>query len=261
MATKKISGISFLWLSSLKNILAVFFLTFVLFKTYGQTKADETGIDSHSFSTGNEKKIVKHDALETELEFYPFNMIVPSDPVIKNEAMFDYHVYHKDDKLLSGVRFFADVNTHWAKTRDLKDLIMYTEFYYGLRNFQVGVEIGSVTGQEYLSIGPQFVIYDSRVFRRISLVSRIFPDYALGYEYTTQEGVLFSNVKISSTGIGRMVFPSYQAVLQASLWLSFEKIKGMYFGVEYEYNNAKSYNNFLFERNGELFLGLKAELH
>lgn len=143
----------------------------------------------------------------------------------------------------------------------MKDLIMYTEFYYGLKNFQLGVETGSVTAEEYVSIGPQFVTYDSKIFRRASLVSRVFPDFVLGYEYTTQEFKLFDHVNISSTGMGRMVFPSYQTVSQASLWLSFEKVKGIYFGVEYEYNSASSYNNFKFTTNNELFFGIKAELH
>jgi hypothetical protein len=58
-----------------------------------------------------------------------------------------------------------------------------------------------------------------------------------------------------------MVFPSYQTVVQASLWTSFEKLKGVYFGVEYEYNSAKFYNNFKFETNSELFFGIKVELH
>lgn len=205
--------------------------------------------------------IVKHDNLETELEFYPFNMVVPNDPVIKNEAMFDYHKFSKSENTLAGLRFFADANTHWMGTRDMKDLIMYTEFYYGFRHFQIGAEAGSVTAQEYLSLGPQYVTYDSRLFRRAAIVSRVAPDFVLGYEFTTQEFDFFDHVKISSTGMGRMVFPSYQTVVQASVWTSFEKLKGIYFGIEYEYNSAKFYNNFKFETNSELFFGIKAELH
>jgi len=204
---------------------------------------------------------VKHGNLETELEFYPFNMIIPNDPVIKNEAMFDYHKFSPTEKYLYGVRFFADANTHWAKTRDMKDLIMYTEIYYGLKNFQIGAESGTVTGEEYLSVGPQLVHYDSKLFRRASLVSRVLPDFVLGYEFTTQEFNFYDHVKISSTGMGRMVLPSYQTVIQASVWISFEKLKGLYFGIEYEYNSASSYNNFRFETNNELFFGIKAELH
>jgi hypothetical protein len=205
--------------------------------------------------------IAKHDNLETELEFYPFNMIVPNDPVIKNEAMFDYHKFSKSENTLYGLRFFADANTHWMGTRDMKDLIMYTEFYYGLKHFQIGAEAGSVTAQEYLSLGPQYVAYDSRLFRRAAIVSRVAPDFVLGYEFTTQEFDFLDHVKISSTGMGRMVFPSYQTVVQASIWTSFEKLKGIYFGIEYEYNSAKFYNNFKFETNSELFFGIKAELH
>lgn len=222
---------------------------------YSQSKKE------NSISRDAPKDIVKHDDLETELEFYPFNMIVPSDPVIKNEVMFDYHKSYKQEKLLAGVRFFADANTHWAKTRDMKDLIMYTEVYYGFKNFQLGAETGSVTAQEYLSIGPQYVGYDTRLFRRVALVSRVLPDFVLGYEFTSQEFNIHNKVKISSTGMGRMVFPSYQTVAQVSLWTSFEKIKGIYFGVEYEYNSATFYNNWKYETNHELFFGIKAELH
>ncbi len=214
-----------------------------------------------SSSNSTIESIVKHDNLETELEFYPFNLIVPSDPVIKNEAMFDYHKFTANEKSLYGVRFFADANTHWVKTRDMRDLIMYTELYYGFRHFQIGAESGTVTAQEYLSIGPQFVTYDSKIFRRAAIVSRVVPDLVLGYEFTTQEFNLFDHVKISSTGMGRMVFPTYQTVIQASVWASFEKLKGLYFGFEYEYNNATFYNNFRFETNSEVFFGIKAELH
>lgn len=219
------------------------------------------GSNTNPSEKPSNEAIVKHDNLETELEFYPFNMIVPSDPVIKNEAMFDYHRFSNSEHSLYGLRFFADANTHWMKTRDMKDLIMYTEFYYGFKHFQIGAETGSVTAQEYVSIGPQFVVYDSKAFRRAAIVSRVAPDFVLGYEYTTQEFDFFDNVKISSTGMGRMVLPSYQTVVQASIWTSFSKLKGIYFGVEYEYNSATYYNNFRFETNNELFFGIKAELH
>lgn len=106
--------------------------------------------------------------LETELEIYPFNIVVPTDPVVKNEAMFDYHRYLKKDRLLNA-RFFADANTHWGSgSRNMKDLIMYMEVIYGLKNFQLGAEVGSVTGEEYISIGPQYTAYDNKyisVFR------------------------------------------------------------------------------------------------
>jgi hypothetical protein len=241
-------------------VVLLFICTFNSNEVSSQTLA--TTEHSHNYvPTSTTEAIAKHDNLETELEFYPFNIVVPSDPVFKNEAMFDYHKFSSTEKSVYGVRFFADANTHWAKTRDMKDLIMYTEFYYGLKHFQLGMETGSVTGEEYVSIGPQYVTYDSKAFRRLSLVSRVFPDFVLGYEFTTQEFNLFDHVNISSTGMGRMVFPSYQRVVQASVWLSFEKIKGMYFGVEYEYNSASSYNNFRFETNNELFFGIKAEIH
>ena len=240
----------------------LFCLLIISLNAIAQTSSESSAVIDHPFSSESKiTDIVKHDALETELEFYPFNIVVPSDPVIKNEAMFDYHVFHRQDKLLSGIRFFADVNTHWAKTRDMKDLIIYTEFYYGFKHFQLGAETGSVTGQEYLSIGPQFVTYDSKAFRRLALVSRLIPDFVMGYEFTTQEFDVSKGMKISSTGMGRMVFPSYQTVIQASIWTSFESVKGIYFGIEYEYNSASSYNNWKYETNHELFFGIKAELH
>lgn len=243
---------------SLREKIILFLLLGLSSLTTGQTIE---GINNNFLVKESTEAIVKHDNLETELEFYPFNMIVPSDPVIKNEAMFDYHRFFNSDNLLYGLRFFADANTHWMKTRDMKDLIMYTEFYCGFKHFQLGGETGSVTGEEYVSIGPQFVTYDSKAFRRAAIVSRVVPDLVLGYEYTTQEFDFFDNVKISSTGMGRMVLPSYQTVVQASIWASFTKLKGVYFGIEYEYNSATSYNNFRFETNNELFFGIKAELH
>jgi hypothetical protein len=235
-------------------------ILFCLFVLSGQSMA-QPKTDIRLTDTLFSKERVKHEALETELEIYPFNMVVPNDPVIKNEAMFDYHLFFKKEKLLGGIRFFADANTHWAKARDMKDLILYTEIYYGFKNFQIGAETGSVTGQEYLSLGPQFTHYDSKLFKRASLVSRVLPDYVLGYEFTTQEANLSHNMKISSTGMGRIVLPSNQTVIQASIWVSFKNIRGIYFGMEYEYNNAAYFGNFRFETNHELFFGLKAELH
>jgi hypothetical protein len=228
--------------------------------TLGQSKSEPSSFDQPLLSFSKAADIVRHDNLETEIEFYPLNLIVPNDPVVKNEVMFDYHRFNTSGKLLGGIRFFADANTYWASERDMKDLIMYTEAYYGFKNFQLGLESGSVTGQEYLSIGPQYVGYDTKWFRRVALVTRVMPDFTLGYEFTTQEFDVTENFRLSSTGMGRIVFPSYQTVSQVSLWASFKNIKGIYFGVEYEYNSAASYNNWKVT-NHELFLGIKAELH
>ena len=205
-------------------------------------------------------KLLKHENLETELELYPFNIVVPDDPVIKNEAMFDYHVETNDEKMLLGARFFSDANTHYEDTRDMKDLIMYTEAYYGWKMLQLGLEVGSVTGEEYISVGPQFTTYDHLIFKRMSVVTRLYPDVVVGYEYTTQEGHISKNIMISSTGMGRLVFPSKQTVTQVSLWISFEKPSGVFIGVEYEYNNALGFNNYKYERPNELFFGVKFEL-
>lgn len=208
-----------------------------------------------------EAERLKHKALETELELYPLNLIDLHDPVIKNEAMFDYHEFLAEDKLLTGLRFFADANTHWAESRDMEDLLMYTEFYFGFSNFQIGAETGSITGNEYLSIGPQLTHYDKRFFKRISLIIRLYPDFVIGYEHTTAELKLLNTINLSSTGMGRMVFPSEQTVLQLSLWLSSPKIKHFFIGVEYEYNNARQFNYIRHETPNVLFLGLKVELY
>lgn len=198
--------------------------------------------------------------LETELEFYPLNTIIPTEPVVKNEAMFDYHRFLKKDRLLNA-RFFADANTHWGGgLRNMKDLIMYTEVIFGLNHFQMGVEIGSVTGEEYISVGPQYTAYNNKYFKRISLISRVFPDQVLGYEFTTKEIKFIKGSLLSSTGTGRIVLPRDQMVVQISGWLSFEKWQGVYVGLEYEYNNANSYNNIKFETHNDLFLGIKFEL-
>ena len=73
----------------------------------GQSESEGNSVPQPVVSSTTPKEIVKHDNLETEIEFYPFNLIVPSDPVVKNEVMFDYHRFHKQDKLLGGIRFFC----------------------------------------------------------------------------------------------------------------------------------------------------------
>jgi hypothetical protein len=226
-------------------------------------KAQYPSGDSHGTGTVNagSRAHPKHKIVETELEIYPFNMVVPNDPVIKNEAMFDFHAYSDDEKFLGGVRFFTEANTHYRKERDMKDLLMYTEGYYGLENFQLGVELGSVTGEEYLSVGPQFTIYDNVVFKRVSISSRIFPDLVLGYEFTTQELVIFEGINLSATGMCRLVIPCDERIVQVSSWISFEHFKGFFIGLEYEYNNADFFNAHTYERNHEVFLGAKFELH
>ncbi len=239
-------------------------LLVITVKTIGQTKTDNKNESEDSSISANSipaNERLKHQTLETELEIYPFNIVVPDDPVIKNEAMFDYHNLFKQEKFLGGIRFFADANTHWAKARDMKDLILYTELYYGFKNFQIGIETGSVTGQEYLSLGPQYTHYDSKSFKRVSLISRVLPDYVLGYEFTSQEINIFQKMTVSSTGMGRIVLPSNQMVIQASIWFSLHSISGIYVGLEYEYNNAKYFNNYRYETKNELFLGVKFELH
>ena len=242
--------------------IALFFnMTLFSQLNFGEVPKDKNGKIHTKEEEDAIRKQKKHKDLETELELYPVNLLNFRDPVIKNEAMFDYHLYSKNEKLLGGVRFFGDANTHYEGTREMKDLIMYTSGYFGFKNFQMGAEIGSISSEEYISVGPQFTSYDNLIFKRVSIISRVVPDFILGYEFTTQEAKLFKQVKISGTGMGRMVLPSNETVIQASLWLSFEKLKGAFFGVEYEYNNAKYFNNNKFETNNELFFGVKFELY
>jgi hypothetical protein len=219
--------------------------------------------DSHSISTNvdDEREHPKHENLETEMELYPLNMVIIDEPVIKSEAMFDYHQHSHTGKMLGGIRFYANTNTHWAKTRDMKDLILYSEAYYGFKHFQLGGETGSITGEEFMTIGPQFAVYDNKIFKRGALITRLFPDYVFGYEYTTQEAHLFHGMTLSSTGVARLIAPSNKAIIQGAVWVSFRRLHGLYFGIEYEHNNSKYFNTYKFEVNDELFLGIKAELH
>lgn len=221
----------------------------------------EDGTDKEVQKSPSGQEVLKHEDLETELEFYPLNIVVPNDPVIKTEAMIDYHRHSSSGRFLRGTRFFLDENTHWKNKRDMKDLIMYTELYWGFRNFQLGCEIGSVTAEEFFTLGPQYTTYDGRIFKRLSIISRLWPDYVFGYEFTTQELKILPNWNLSSTGMGRMVLPSKQAVIQASLWVSHDRLKGIFFGLEYEFNNAENFHEATFERKNEIFFGIKAELH
>ena len=250
-------------LPRLKFFTAIFF-TLGAFTSFGQPGAEDyyTGqAESTVTVTPIKRHHPKHKIVETELEMYPFNIVVPNDPVIKNEAMFDYHSYSNNEKFLGGVRFFTEANTHYMHERDMKDLLMYTEAYYGLGNFQLGVELGSVTGEEYISVGPQFTVYDNVIFKRLSVISRVYPDLVAGYEFTTQELGLVDGLNLSATGMCRIVVPCDERIIQVSSWLSFERFKGFFVGVEYEYNNAAYYNSHTFERNHEFFLGVKFELH
>lgn len=198
--------------------------------------------------------------LEAELEIYPVNILHVTDRLVKNEAMIDYHLFSKNERQIFGMRFFVDEITHLGEKRHMKDLFIYTQIYYGFKIFQLGAEIGSVTGQHYISFGPQYTHYDASLFKRISLITRVFPDYLIGYEYTTKELEVFHGTYLSSTGTGRMVLPCNQQVIQASIWVSFDKLEGLYFGAEYEYNNASEFNHFKFETPSEFFVGVKAEL-
>src|SRR5687767_6497722 len=61
--------------------------------------ADALSLSSHDPKVNRHPE---HKDLETELEIYPFNIGVPSDPSVKNEAMFDYHLYSDDERFLGG---------------------------------------------------------------------------------------------------------------------------------------------------------------
>lgn len=58
----------------------------------------------------------------------------------------------------------------------------------------------------------------------------------------------------------RILVPSDEQIIQVSTWVSFEKLHGVFLGIEYEYNNAAYFNSHAYERNHEFFLGVKFEL-
>ena len=193
--------------------------------------------------------------LELEGELYFRNLIHFPENVIKNEVMIDYHendTSRSGRKTLLGLRFFNDANLHWEH-RQMTDLIWYTEAYWGLRNFQIGAELGSVSGLEYISAGPQLTSYNNPLFKRCALNTRVIPDLIFGYEFTTQE-LKIGPIHLSSTGTGRFIVPTKQFVVQASLWISSKNLKSLYWGFEYEYNSSK------IENPQELFFGMKLEL-
>lgn len=223
-----------------KEFIVLFFLTFGVFKTIN----------------AQEKNHLKDSCnlLTTELEVYPVDIVDFKNQIMKIEAMFDYHDYRGHSKqILRGVRYFNDINIHWGE-REMKDLIWYTEGYIGSRYLQLAGEVGSVSGKEYISFGPQFTHYGNYLFKRISINTRIWPDLLLGYEYTTEEAHL-GKVILSSTGMGRFMELNTKGkcVLQTSLWISFESLEKTYFGFEYEYNNSHT------EPSNEFFLGIKME--
>lgn len=209
----------------------------------------------------NTHEIKASNKLEVELEIYPVNLLHLMDEIIKNEVMFDYHNYiGKASNRLVGIRYFNDVNIHPGQ-REMTDLIWYTEMYIGLKHWlQLGGEIGSVSGQEYLSFGPEYVDYDNRLFKRVAINTRVFPEFVWGYEYTTQDFEI-GKIAISSTGTGRLILPSEKHeipaekhVIQSALWFSHTSHHKFFFGAEYEYNSSRS------ELPHELFLGIKLEL-
>lgn len=191
-------------------------------------------------------------ALITELEIYPLNISELKNEIVKVEAMFDYHdLVGKKQQILRGVRFFGDANFHW-KEQHMHDLIWYTEGYIGYNKYlQLGGELGSISDNGYIGLGPQFTYYCDKFFKRFSINTRIWPSLVLGYEYTTEENI--GRATISSTGMGRFDVKSNQLLLQASLWLSFKKMHRVYYGVEYEYNNTHS------ELPHDVFGGIKLE--
>lgn len=212
-----------------------------------------------------EHDTTKHQSklLEFKTEFYPLPLIPEfNNNTIKIEIIGNYHnTFLK--KSIYGVHFYYDGNTHW-KEHQLEDLLTYTEVFAGWKYFQFGLEIGSLSGKEYHSFGPQATLYDfievkdKHIFERISIIGRTFimqdsleghkMHYISGYEYSTNGFHIGSskrtNFEISSTGMGRFFIPSYQRVLQASLWLRcVPKVNKknqpiISFGFEWENNTA-----------------------
>lgn len=228
----------------------------------------------------------EHFRLESEIEGYFRDVLEPEKNFGKVEAMIDWHDYYlrkkekvnlskqehkksnplkpKKEKVnLLGIRYFNDANLHISK-KDMTDLIWYAEAYYGKRLFQVGVEVGSVSGKEYLGIGPQFTIYDHGCFKRLAVNMRAWPSVTdpepvFGAEYTSQE-LTNDRVTFSSTGMVRWILNTGQTVVQSSIWLSFADYENFYLGAEYEFNNEQKYNQFVKDSKNTIFVGIKVEL-
>jgi hypothetical protein len=230
----------------------------------------ETGIDHRLNSDEPKKKLtllspgrhIHHRELEAELEVYPFNILVPAEPVIKNEVVIDYHRFSENEKWLGGARFFLVTGTHYRDIRETHGLLMYTEGYFGSRCLQLGGEVGSLAGVEYLSVGPQIAIYDNLVFKRLALISRVYPDYVLGYEFTTQEFHVLKNLKWSATGMCRYLPYPDERIFQFSSWFSLTHLEWISVGVEYEYHKVPDVSNSHSpeESPHELYLGVRFEL-
>jgi hypothetical protein len=218
-----------------------------------------TGLNAQNlldFPNPHQRKHHEEKRLELEGELYFRNLIYLPENVLKSEILIDYHdndsaFYGK--KTLFGLRFFDLINEQW-ENRQLIDLIWYTEGYWGFKHFQLGAEMGTLSGQEYISVGPQFTDYNTRIFKRFALNTRVFPDLIFGYEFTTQE-LEFGHFRLSSAGTSRFIMSTEQFLIQSSIWVSSKMMKSLYWGFEYEYNSSK------IEKPQELFFGLKVELN
>ncbi len=237
-----------------------------------------------------EKECLKERPLEVKFEFYPLPLF-PSfnNKTVKIETIVNYHnsFLHRG---IYGVHFYYDGNTHW-KEHNMEDLLTYSEVFTGWKHFQFGLEIGSLSGQEYVAFGPQTTLYDfckikdKPVFERFSVISRGYNledhidtlgdsknhkgfqylnHYVVGYEYSTHGLPLWHSkkhhVELASTGMGRILLPSYQRVLQASAWFKFvpKTIKKGHptvsVGLEWENNTA------LTKSPHEVYFGVEIDL-
>ncbi len=180
--------------------------------------------------------------LEMEQELYPVDLVNLYSNLIKVETLIDLY---KRNSINYGLRSFVNTNYH-TKGDTFNDMVMYTQSYVGKGFFAMGAEIGSIAKKDYISFGPQMVIYDKWGFERLSIHTRIWPKYILGAEYTTIEW----KEKLSSTGMFRYIPQTGQFIGQASVWYTLNQ--HFNFGIEYEFNNSKIHHE-----ESEIFIGTK----
>lgn len=184
--------------------------------------------------------------LEIEQELYPIDLKNLYSNLIKVETLVD--LYKVNGGINYGLRSFFNINYHTGSD-NFKDMVMYTQSYVGRKWYAIGAEIGSIGNKkDYFSLGPQLVIYDRWKFERLSVNSRVWPEYVLGAEYTTEE---FFHC-VSSTGMFRHLMETGEIVAQASIWVKPFRIDNLNLGVEYEFNNSKIQGE-----EHEFFLGIK----
>jgi hypothetical protein len=198
-------------------------------------------VKSKTFAQEHHEKNKEVTKIEIEQELYPIDLENIYSNLVKAETLVDLY---KRNGNTYGLRVFLNTNYH-TKNDSFTDFVMYTQSYVGKGRFAMGVELGSIIRKDYISFGPQMVVYDEWGFERLTVHARVWPKYILGCEFTTKEFW-----KLSSTGMFRYIPQSGQFVGQASGWYSVSKSFNL--GIEYEFNNSR-----MLGKHHEGFLGLK----